>query len=72
MIMSNNLLNNEFNWDSIAKRMIEVYKWMLGQHEKPKDVKNKDSDDIDNRPASVIAREKMMADSQNAWKGGDK
>lgn len=26
----------------------------------------------DNRPADVIAREKMMADSQNAWKGGDK
>ena len=26
----------------------------------------------DNRPESVIAREKMMADSQNAWKGSNK
>ena len=29
----------------------------------------KDNDsEVDNRPADVIAREKMMADSQNAWK----
>ncbi len=34
-------------------------------------VENKDKD-VDNRPADVIAREKMMADSQNAWKGGAK
>lgn len=30
------------------------------------------NDKQDNRPASVIAREKMMADSQNAWKKGNK
>ena len=34
-------------------------------------IENKDQD-VDNRPADVIAREKMMADSQNAWKGGAK
>jgi hypothetical protein len=34
-------------------------------------VENKDKG-VDNRPADVIAREKMMADSQNAWKGGAK
>ena len=31
-------------------------------------VKDKDVKDVDNRPADVIAREKMMADSQSAWK----
>jgi len=36
-----------------------------------KQVENKDQD-VDNRPLDVIAREKMMADSQNAWKGGAK
>ncbi len=35
-------------------------------------VKDKDSKVEDIRPASVIAREKMMIDSQNAWKGGAK
>lgn len=35
-------------------------------------VKDNDGKDVDNRPADVIAREKMMADSQNAWKGGAK
>lgn len=34
-------------------------------------VKNRDKD-VDNRPADVIAREKMMVDSRNAWKGGVK
>lgn len=33
---------------------------------------NNGGDNDDNRPADVIAREKMMADSQNAWKGGAK
>lgn len=34
---------------------------------------NKDKDpNLDNRPADVIAREKMMADSKNAWKKGAK
>ena len=35
-------------------------------------VKDKSGNDVDNRPAHVIAREKMMADSQNAWKKGAK
>ena len=34
-----------------------------------KQITDGDKSDQDNRPASVIAREKMMADSQNAWKG---
>lgn len=33
-------------------------------------LKDKDNKDVDNRPLDVIAREKMMADSQNAWKKG--
>jgi len=37
-----------------------------------KSVTNKDGTVVDNRPESVIAREKMMKDSQDAWKGGDK
>lgn len=35
-------------------------------------VKDNDGKDVDNRPLDVIAREKMMADSQSAWKGGAK
>lgn len=35
-------------------------------------VENKDKQTVDNRPLDVIAREKMMADSQSAWKGGAK
>lgn len=35
-------------------------------------VKVKGAEIVDNRPADVIAREKFMEDSQNAWKGGDK
>lgn len=31
-------------------------------------VKDNKGKDVDNRPADVIAREKMMADSQSAWK----
>ena len=31
-------------------------------------VKDNDGKDVDNRPLDVIAREKMMADSQSAWK----
>ena len=34
-----------------------------------KQAQHKDGDE-DTRPADVIAREKMMADSQNAWKFG--
>lgn len=34
-----------------------------------KQAQHKDGDE-DNRPADIIAREKMMADSQNAWKFG--
>jgi len=37
-----------------------------------KQIKDGKTQDKDNRPASVIAREKMMADSQSAWKGGVK
>lgn len=35
-------------------------------------VKDNDGKEVDNRPLDVIAREKMMADSQSAWKGGAK
>lgn len=35
-------------------------------------VKDNNGKDVDNRPLDVIAREKMMADSQSAWKGGAK
>jgi hypothetical protein len=32
--------------------------------------KDSEGNEVDNRPADIIAREKMMADSQNAWKFG--
>lgn len=35
-------------------------------------VKTTDSKQVDNRPLDVIAREKMIADSRDAWKKGDK
>lgn len=35
-------------------------------------VESKDKKTVDNRPLDVIAREKMMTDSQNAWKRGAK
>ncbi len=30
-----NLVKNQFSWDVAARKMIELYRWLLGQQDKP-------------------------------------